>query len=59
MFSTYCLSEMTCRAGHKFKQTLGDSEGQGSLACYSPWCHRVDTIEQQQSAKEARKCKFF
>ena len=22
---------------HEFKQTLGDSEGQGSLACCSPW----------------------
>ena len=24
-------------AGHKFEQALGDSEGQGSLACCSPW----------------------
>ena len=23
--------------GHKFKQTLGDGDGQGSLACCSPW----------------------
>ena len=23
--------------GHKFEQALGDSEGQGSLACGSPW----------------------
>ena len=23
--------------GHEFKQTPGDSEGQGSLACCSPW----------------------
>ena len=22
---------------HEFEQTPGDSEGQGSLACYSPW----------------------
>ena len=22
--------------GHEFEQALGDSEGQGSLACYSP-----------------------
>ena len=27
--------------GHEFEQTLGDSERQGSLACYSPWGHRV------------------
>ena len=24
--------------GHQFEQTLGDSEGLGSLACCSPWC---------------------
>jgi len=23
--------------GHEFEQTLGDSEGQGSLTCCSPW----------------------
>ena len=23
--------------GHEFGQTLGDGEGQGGLACYSPW----------------------
>ena len=23
--------------GQEFKQTLGDSEGQGNLACCSPW----------------------
>ena len=23
--------------GHEFEQVLGDGEGQGSLACYSPW----------------------
>ena len=27
--------------GHAFEQTPGDSEGQGSLVCYSPWGHRV------------------
>ena len=26
--------------GHEFEQTLGDSEGQGSLACCSPWDHK-------------------
>ena len=25
--------------GHESEQTLGDSEGQGSLVCYSPWGH--------------------
>ena len=23
--------------GHEFEQALGNSEGQGGLACYSPW----------------------
>ena len=27
--------------GHEFEQTLGNSEEQGSLACCSPWGHRV------------------
>ena len=27
--------------GHEFEQTLGDSEGQGSLACCSPWGCKV------------------
>ena len=33
--------------GHKFEQTLGDSKGQGSLACCSPWGYKEsDTTEQ-------------
>ena len=27
--------------GLEFEQTLGGSEGQGSLACCSPWGHKV------------------
>ena len=27
--------------GHEFEQALGDSEGQGSLACCSSWGRRV------------------
>ena len=36
--------------GHEFKQTLGDSEGQGSLVCCSPWGCRVrhDLAAEQQ-----------
>ena len=26
--------------GHEFEQTLGDSEGQGSLECCSRWGHK-------------------
>ena len=36
-------------SGHEFKQTLGDSEGQRSLACCSTWGRKEsDTAEQQQ-----------
>ena len=32
--------------GHEFEQTQGDGEGQGSLACCSPWGHRrLNTTE--------------
>ena len=32
---------------HEFEQALGDGEGQGSLACCSPWgCKESDTTEQ-------------
>ena len=31
---------------HEFEQALGDSEGQGSLACCCPWgCKESDTTE--------------
>ena len=33
--------------GHEFEQSLGDSEGQGSLACCSLWGHKeLDTTQQ-------------
>ena len=32
--------------GHEFEQDPGDTEGQGSLACCSPWgCKELDTTE--------------
>ena len=35
--------------GLEFEQPLGDGEGQGSLACSSPWgCKEPDMTEQQQ-----------
>ena len=34
-------------SGHEFEQTLGDSDGQGSLASCSPQgCKELDTTEQ-------------
>ena len=38
--------------GHEFEQTLGGGEGQGSLACCSPWCHKkLDTTERLNNNK--------
>ena len=32
---------------HEFEETLGDSEGQGSLACCSSWSHEeLEKIDQ-------------
>ena len=40
------------RNGHEFEQAPGDGEGQGSLACCSPWSRRVG----QDWASEQQKC---
>ena len=33
-------------SGHEFEQTLGAGDGQGGLACCSPWGHKEsDTTE--------------
>ena len=32
--------------GHEFEQTLGVGDGQGGLACFSPWgCKESDMTE--------------
>ena len=33
--------------GHEFEQTLGDSEGQGTLACYNLWDLKESDITQR------------
>ena len=39
--------------GHEFEQTLGDCEGQGSLACYSPWGYKeLDMTEQLNNSNK-------
>ena len=41
------LTENHQLEGHEFKQAPGVGDGQGSLACYSPWGHKeLDTTEQ-------------
>ena len=38
--------------GHEFEQALEDSEGQGSLACCSPWGHKEsDTTERLNNSE--------
>ena len=45
--------------GHEFKQDLGDGEGQGGLACCSPW-HRSrvwhDLVTEQQQRQQPWSC---
>ena len=39
--------------GHESEQIPGDSEGQGSLACCSPWgCQESDTTERPNNNKQ-------
>ena len=34
-------------AGHEFEQTQGVGEGQGSLACCSPWGHKESDMTEK------------
>ena len=43
--------------GHEFEQTLGDSEGKGSLVCCGPWSLRVgDDLATEQQWKQQHGC---
>ena len=37
--------------GHECEQALGDGEGQGSLACLSPWGHKQSDMTEQLNNK--------
>ena len=40
--------------GHEFEQAPGDGEGQGSLACCSPWGHKEsETTERLSNRSKA------
>ena len=41
----------------EFEQTLGDGEGQRSLACCIPWGHKVSDMTEQLNNKIV--CKFL
>ena len=40
--------------GHEFEQFLGEGEGQGSLACCSPWGHKESDTSKQLNSKIMR-----
>ena len=40
--------------GHGFEQTQGDSEGQGSSACYGPWGHKQLDVTEQLNVSHAQ-----
>ena len=47
--------------GHESEQTPGDGEGQGSLACYSPWGSQKvgrDLMTEQQQQELTYVLKF-
>ena len=45
--------------GHEFEQALGDCEGQGSLACCSPWSHKESDMTERLNNKNEKNNKNF
>ena len=44
-------------SGREFEQALGDGEGQGSLACFSPWGYKEsDTTERLNNKSKLYTC---
>ena len=44
--------------GHEFEQTLGDNEGQESLACCSPWGLKESDATQRLNSKHPTAVKY-
>ena len=42
--------------GHEFEQTLEDGEGQGSLACCSPWGQKPGMLQSMGSQRVGHDC---
>ena len=42
--------------GHEFEQTPGDGEGQGTLACCSPWGHKEEDMTERLNNKKIFVC---
>ena len=46
--------------GHEFEQALGAGDGQGSLACFSPWGHKVlDLTERLNNNSKSVYCSLL
>ena len=46
-------------SGHEFEQAPGVGDGQGSLACCSPWdCIELDMVEQMNNKQEQKLLQF-
>ena len=44
---------------HEFQQISGDNEGQGSLACCSPWGHKeLDTTQRLNNNNSRRELQY-
>ena len=41
--------------GYEFEQTRGDSEGQGSLVCCSPWGHKESDMNNNEREVESER----
>ena len=44
--------------GHEFEQTQGDSGGQGSLACCSPWGHKESDTNEKLNNSHQQECVY-
>ena len=42
--------------GHDFEKTPGDSEGQGGLACSSPWGHKESDMTERLNNGNNKVC---
>ena len=42
--------------GHEIEQTPGDSEGQGSLSCCSPWGHKELDVTERLNDDNPKHC---
>ena len=45
--------------GHEFEQAPGVGDGQGSLACCSPWGHKESDMTERLNCTELKSCFLF